>query len=374
MKVVIIIPTYNEAENVQKLIPVLETEFAKHTSHEFHVLFVDGNSPDHTGEIIRTAGYKNANVHLLTEQKKAGLGAAYISGFSYVLKNMNADAIVEMDADFQHSPQDIIRLVTEIDNGYDYVIGSRFTKGGSIPGNWAFYRKVLSRGGNLFSKVVLNIYNLHDFTSGFKASRVKGFVDRIDFSALLSGGFAYKIDLLYKMHKLGAKFKEVPIVFGLRDRGDSKMEKSNFFDSLKVVLTIRFRESKSFFKFLTVGAIGLVVDTTSFNIFRLVLARSSLAALLSGLIGLLTTFILNNFWSFGERKLEGFSKNALSFVLYLLSSLVPIFVRSKLVYFAGSRFGDTFLISNTAFFVGIAFGLVWNYAIYSRIIWRKVSH
>ena len=166
------------------------------------------------------------------------------------MQNLQPDIICEMDADFQHDPKDLPRLTKEIYNGYDYAIGSRFTKGGKIPKEWALRRKFLSVGGNLFSKFVLGIFSVNDFTSGFKASRVKGFADSIDLDHILSGGFAYKMDLLFKMHKKGAKIKEVPIEFGIRDRGDSKMEKNNALDSLRVVLTLRYNENKNFFKFL----------------------------------------------------------------------------------------------------------------------------
>jgi dolichol-phosphate mannosyltransferase len=236
MKVVVVIPTYNEAQNIIPLIDVLEVEFKKSPENDYHILVVDGNSPDGTGKLVTDASHTKPFVHLLLEQKKAGLGAAYVYGFKHAMKELNADVVVEMDADFQHNPSDVVRLVKEIENGYDYVIGSRFISGGSIPKDWAFHRKMLSIGGNIFTKVVLGIFNVNDFTSGFKASRVKNFVDKLELDSVLSGGFAYKIDLLFRMHKLKAKFKEVPIAFGLRDRGDSKMEKNNFSDSLETNL------------------------------------------------------------------------------------------------------------------------------------------
>jgi dolichol-phosphate mannosyltransferase len=168
-------------------------------------------------EIVANLSKKYNFVHLLTEKEKAGLGAAYAYGFKYAMAEINPEVLVEMDADFQHDPKDVTRLVREISHGYDYVIGSRFTRGGSIPKEWGIYRKFWSVGGNLFSKVVLGIFNVNDFTTGFKASRVRGFVDKLDLDNILSKGFAYKIDLLFKMHKLGAKIKEIPIKFGLRD-------------------------------------------------------------------------------------------------------------------------------------------------------------
>jgi len=370
MKIAIIIPTYNEAENIGRLIEVLSEEFKKNLNNSYSVLVVEANSPDGTGEVVKEKALKFDFIHMVVEEKKRGLGAAYVFGFKHALANIKPDVLLEMDADFQHDPKDVIRLVREVENGNDYVIGSRFMRGGSIPKEWQFRRKLLSFGGNLFSKIVLGIFNVNDFTSGFKASRVSGFVDKLDLENILSDGFAYKIDLLFKMHRLGAKIKEVPIKFGLRDRGDSKMEKNNFIDSIRVVLTLRFNENKNLFKFLAVGLIGLAVDTGLFNLLRIALVPSGLCALISGALAMITTFMLNNHWSFKERKLEGLKTKIVSLVVYVVSSSVPILVRSKLVDFATVSYGDTFLVSNIAFFIGITFGLVWNFTIYSKIIWR----
>jgi dolichol-phosphate mannosyltransferase len=174
------------------------------------------------------------------------------------------------------------------------------------------------------------------------------------------------------MHKLGAKIVEIPFKFGLRNRGTSKMEKDNAIESLRVVLSIRFNENASFFKFAIVGVAGLIVDTSLFNIFRLYSgAGSSMAAIISGGIAMLTTFLLNNYWSFGDRKLDSGQKKLIGIIIYFVSSSVPILVRSKIVALFTNWFGDTFIISNIAFFIGIIFGLVWNFFVYSRIIWRK---
>lgn len=369
MKIVVVIPTYNEKDNVEKLIPVLDEVF-KSSDYNFDVLFVDGNSPDGTADVVKELAKKYKFVNIILEKKKAGLGAAYTYGFEYAMEKMKADIIVEMDADFQHDPADLPRLVKPIvEDGYDYVIGSRFTKGGSIPKDWAFKRKFLSVGGNIFTKIVLGVFNVNDFTTGFKASRVKGFVDKLPLSKILSAGFAYKIDLLFKTHRLGAKIKEIPIAFGLRDRGDSKMESNNALDSLKVVIMLRVNENKSFFKFVIVGFTGLFVDTTIFNILRLFI-NSSFSAFLSGTFGMLTTFYLNNHWSFGDRKLKGHKEHIKGVIMYFASSYIPIIIRSKLVHWAAISFGDTFIVNNIAFFIGIAFGLVWNFTVYSKIIWK----
>jgi len=374
MKIIIIIPTYNEAENIKKIIPAVLESCAAFPRHECHILVVDGNSPDGTGGCVREISAKNPYVHLLMEKEKSGLGGAYIFAFKYILQEMRADVVIEMDADFQHDPKLLPKFIEKIEEGYDYVIGSRFVKGGSIPKGWSFNRRLLSAGGNIFSKVVLGIYGVSDFTSGFKASRVRNYLDRLDLDSVRSKGFAYKIDLLYKMYKLGAKIAEVPIEFGLRDRGNSKMESNTLSDSLKVVLSIRINENKEFVKFLCVGMCGLFVDTLLFNIFRITFFDPALSAVVSGFIAMMVTFTLNNIWSFGERKIGGFGKILGTFVIYGVSSLIPIIIRSQLVDLFVKALGNGFIPANLGFGIGLVFGLGWNYVIYSRIIWRKSTN
>lgn len=371
MNVVVIIPTYNEAENLKRLIPVLAEEFKKIPAHNLYALIVDGNSPDGTSDLVKEFQKQYQFLKLYTETKKAGLGAAYIVGFKHAMAQLNADVIIEMDADFQHDPKDLVRLMQEIDAGYDYVIGSRFVKGGSIPQSWSIKRKLFSTLGSIFSKVVLWVFDINDFTSGFKASRVHGFVDKLNLDAILTKGFAYKIELLYRMHKLGAKVKEIPIAFGLRDRGDSKMERDNLMDSMRVVLTIRFLENKSFFMFIIVGFIGLGVDLLLFNVFRISILPSRFASALSGFIAMFVTYFFNNTWSFNDRKIRSGSQTIRSLVIYCLSSYVPIFVRSLLVSIATHRFTDVWYVANGAFLLGLIFGLAWNFTVYSKIVWRK---
>lgn len=371
MKVIIVIPTYNESENIGRLVDELEKNFKTQPQHEYHILVVEGNSPDGTAEIVKKKSQEKPFLHLLMEEKKAGLGAAYTFGFKYAMKTFDPDVIVEMDADFQHDPKDVLRLVDAIQEGNDYAIGSRYVKGGGIPGEWGIHRKIQSLGGSWFSKIVLGIFSINDFTSGFKASRVKGFVDKIDLDGVLSAGFAYKLDLLFKMHKLGAKIKEVPIIFGLRDRGDSKMEKNNIIDSMRVVITLRINDSKTFIKFCIVGFAGLVVDMSVFNIFMHTLSTPKISSFLAGIFGMLTTFTLNNFWSFGDRKLSGTTRTLSSIVVYFGSSYIPIIFRSFIVGYAISHISDSLLVANIAFFIGIIIGLIWNFTVYSKIIWRN---
>ncbi len=375
MKVVVVIPTYNEADNVSRLLPMLQEEFAQIKQHEMHVLIVDGNSTDRTQEIV--LGYANQHdwVHLMVEKEKEGLGAAYIKGFRKAMKELSAEVVMEMDGDLQHDPKDIKRFLAEIDNGADYVLGSRYVEGGSGPAEWEGYRKFLSWGGSMFSRVVLGMWNVKDFTTGFKATRVKGILDKLELSEVMSAGFAYKIDLLFKTYKLGAKIVEVPIAFGLRDRGDSKMEQNNFLDSLKVVLTLRFNENKSFVKFLVVGTAGTVVDFSFANLLKFSSMQGNMAATMSAFVAMLTTFAFNNLWSFSHNKIEGVQELLKKFVPYIALSTVPLVFRYFFVGFMESTFGDSYLIYNFSIVLSIGLGLFWNYFTYKKFIWatKKVE-
>jgi len=370
MKITVIIPTYNEEENIKILVPLLEKKFEIFPDYSFKILFVDGNSKDQTVEAINSLQKEYSNIDLIVEQEKSGLGGAYIKGYKHSIEKHKADYVVEMDADLQHNPDDFPKLIEKIKEGYELVIGSRYVKGGSVPQEWALYRKFISYFGSLFARIVLRILKVKDFTSGFRLTKVKGVLDQIDFSKIKSKGFAYKMDMLVRIYDMKARITEVPIAFGLRDRGTSKMEQKNFKDSLFVVLEFAKERNKNFIKFVIVGFGGLLVDATLFNIFSLQI-EPYYSAVFSGFVAMLFTFLLNNYFSFKERRKETFSGLFTFFLVYSLSSLVPIIARGYIIYLFVYEFGDTLLVRNIAFFLGIFLGLIWNYTVYSKIIWRK---
>ncbi len=242
MKIVIIIPTYNEKATIGRLIEALEREFKNIPNHQMGILVVDGNSPDGTADMVHSQMRAYKNIDLLVERAKRGLGMAYIEGMKYAVNKMAAEAFIEFDGDFQHDPKDVKRLIAELDRGYDYVIGSRYVPGGSIPEAWGWHRKFLSRFGGWFVKFMLGLPT-NDNTSGLKLTRVKGFFDKLplDEKQILSRRHAYKIHLLYEMIKLGAKAKEIPIQFLERSGGDSKSSLEDIKESLGVVFKLYFR-------------------------------------------------------------------------------------------------------------------------------------
>jgi len=370
MKVVIVIPTYNEEDNISRLLPALEEEFQKIENNECHVLIVDGNSTDRTQEVV--LGYSNTHpwVHLLVEKEKSGLGGAYLKGYQKAIHELGAEAVMEMDADFQHDPKDIKRLLAEIDKGADFVIGSRYLSEGGIPKEWEAYRRFLSWGGNIFAKVVLGV-PLTEFTTSFRATRVKGVLDQLDLTSFLSTGFAYKLDLIYRVYKTGAKMVEIPINFGLRDRGDSKMEGNNLFDSMRVVLTLRFRESTSFLRVATVGALGAVIDFTFANFLRVAGLEAGVAATVAIAIAMVFNFALNNIWSFNAKKITGAAPVIKKFVPFVFLSLLPVIFRFFFVTFVVTSVSAGYLAYNLAIAFSIGLGLLWNYYVYSRVIWKE---
>lgn len=242
-RIVVIIPTYNEGASIGHVIDALEEEIGLIIDHEISILIVDGNSSDNTIETVRQKQMLYKNIDLIIEKQKRGLGMAYITGMRYAMNTLKADAFIEFDGDFQHDPRDIKRMIEAYDEGFDYVIGSRYVRGGSVPATWSWYRKLLSRIGGLFARIILRLPT-YDNTSGFKLSRVRRFAENLPLNEeqILSKRHAYKIHLLYEMIAMGATVKEVPIAFLNRSQGDSKSTLEDIKESLKVVLLLWYRK------------------------------------------------------------------------------------------------------------------------------------
>lgn len=225
MKPLIIIPTYNERENIPLLVPeVLAVD------PSLTVLVVDDNSPDGTGDVVRELGRTNPRVQLLSRPGKQGLGRAYVAGFQWGL-DQSFDVLVEMDADFSHRPQDLPKLLAALKEGADFAVGSRYVAGGGTV-NWGLLRKIISRGGGLYSRLILG-YPLNDWTGGFNAW-TKPVLEAIGLSGITSNGYSFQIELKYKALKKGYRGQEVPILFEDRRIGQSKM-------SLRIVIEAFYR-------------------------------------------------------------------------------------------------------------------------------------
>ncbi len=214
-------PTYNEAENLP-LVTDMIFKKAKVPWADIHILVVDDNSPDGTSKVAEKLMEKNKNIHLLLRQKKEGLGMAYIAGINHALENIRPDIIVEMDADLSHHPSHLPSMLEKLKEGYDFVIGSRYINGGSVPKEWGFRRKLISRTANIYTKAFLNMSNVRDCTGGYRAIRAAVF-DRVDLNRLNIKGYAFQISLLHQVLLSGFSVAEVPIHFAERNAGVSKI-------------------------------------------------------------------------------------------------------------------------------------------------------
>jgi dolichol-phosphate mannosyltransferase len=213
LRVLTIIPTFNEIESL----PLTLGRLRKAVPFS-DVLIVDDNSPDGTGRFADEAAAADPQVFVLHRTGKAGLGAAYIAGFRWGLER-GYDVLVEMDADGSHRPEQLQALLDAVD-GADLVIGSRWVPGGSVV-NWPAHRKLLSRAGSTYSRIMLGL-SVRDITAGFRAFR-RGTLEKLDLSAVDSVGYGFQVDMTFRVARLGLKITEVPITFVERELGDSKM-------------------------------------------------------------------------------------------------------------------------------------------------------
>ncbi len=298
MKIVVILPTYNEKENIGLIVHALQEQFRK-IKHDMHILVVDDNSPDGTAEAVRAARAEWPNLHLITGEKQ-GLGAAYVRGMKFAITGLHADVVMEMDADFSHKPEDVPRLIEAVEEGADFAIGSRYVPGGKIPEDWSFLRRMNSRWGNVFARYVAGMYTVRDCTAGFRAIRAS-IVKKIDLDALKVRGYAFQISLLYEAILNHAKVREIPVEFVDRKRGETKLGLSDIVEFMLNAWWIRFERSKTFLRFSAVGASGVVVNLVSFTQLMSMGLSKFIASPLAIELSIITNFLLNNFYTFRNR-------------------------------------------------------------------------
>jgi len=229
-KTLVIIPTYNEAENIVRLIPEVLRQ-----DEGIDILVIDDASPDKTAENVREMKVHNPRVSLFERPGKLGLGSAYVEGFRFALQN-SYDYVFEMDADFSHDPLDIPRFLSEMEH-HDLVLGSRYINGVRVL-NWPIQRLLLSYFANVYSRVMTGL-RLHDATGGFKCYR-RSVLEAIDLDQIRSNGYAFQIEMSFKAWKKGFRIKEIPIVFLDREIGVSKMSKGIVYEAIFMLLKLRF--------------------------------------------------------------------------------------------------------------------------------------
>lgn len=229
MKTLVIVPTYNESENI---LPLIEAVFT--AAPQVHILVVDDNSPDGTGQIVEKQAKQETRLRLLSRAGKQGLGKAYLAGFAWALER-GYDTVVEMDADFSHRPVDLVALIKESAN-WDFIVGSRWVPGGKTV-NWGIGRKIISLGGSLYARLVLG-FGLRDWTGGFNLWHVNT-LRKIGLDSVRSEGYSFQIELKYRALCAGCRGREVPIVFEDRRVGQSKMSSRIVLEALYRVWGLR---------------------------------------------------------------------------------------------------------------------------------------
>ncbi|MFA6486198.1 MAG: polyprenol monophosphomannose synthase [Candidatus Magasanikbacteria bacterium] len=231
MKPIVVIPTYNESENISKLIE--QIFFQKIENLE--LIIIDDNSPDKTAEIVKKL-QEIYPIQLIQRASKLGLGSALVAGFLEAISR-GADIIIEMDADFSHDPIDIARLIDATARGADLVIGSRKIAGGKIIG-WNWWRHFESNGAMYFSRLMLGL-NAHDVTAGFRCFK-SPILQKINIDKIQSNGYAFQEEVLYRVSRSGCKIVEIPVIFRDRTLGQSKLSRKDVLEFFKIIFKLKF--------------------------------------------------------------------------------------------------------------------------------------
>ncbi len=371
-KVVIVIPTYNEREQTPRMIEALAELFKKIDNYDMHLLYADDTSPDKTYEVVQEKMKKYPWLHIVMNEKKAGIGGGYKAGFRYAMQKLNADYVMEFDSDFQHRVEDIPTLLSKIDEGYDLVIGSRYVPGGTIPEEWGFKRKFFSVVGNLICRIGFLMLSVHDFTTGFKLTKVKGNLDKYNLDGFYSNSFAYKIQMTAEMVNSGKRVVEVPIKFKPRKTGESKLIKNELGDFIRVIFLFQMHNPKllKFLKFGTVGFLGFVVNFLFLRLFRNLGFTETLSWVFSTELAIVNNYVLNNAWTFKESEIKGLSKTIQKFLQFNLTSVGAIIIQSILgplgVKLVGVQYDAIILMVIIVFVV-----LPYNYTMYNLFIWKN---
>jgi dolichol-phosphate mannosyltransferase len=372
MKVVHLLSTYNEKENIGKMIDFLLEQAKSLPEYEYVILVADSHSPDGTGEIVKKYAEKNKNIHLLETPR--GLGVSLIAGYKYAVKELKADIVIPNDVDFQWDPGLIPQMLEKIKEGYDVVVPSRHVKGSND--NFSTFRKLT----HFLSNTLLNYYwagihEVHDLAGNFKAIKVKGILDKVDFDRLNVKGFVIQATIIYELSKTGAKFVEIPAIFGQRRAGETKVGFNLQFikdvlETVKNSTRIRLERSKKFIKFGVVGFVGYVVNASTLYLFANVFHLAEWMSWgFSTELAIISNFTWNNLWTFKENKIEGLANLIKKFIQFNATSFGALLIQTTVgtlgTNILGSQYRQILLPFIIVFLV-----LPYNYTMYNLFIWH----
>lgn len=373
---VIIVPTYNEAGNIKNLIDQLFIVTQHISKWDIHVMVIDSSSPDKTDELVEQMKSKYPKLHLV-RTKKEGLGKAYVHGFTLAMEKLNPYVLFEMDADLSHDPKEIPHFLEKIERGADFVVGSRYITGGSIPSNWGLHRKIFSICGNLVVRLGFMRLKVTDWTNGFRA--IKSWVVKASLGHIKNySDYVFQIAFLDHAYNQNAVIKEIPINFIDRTEGESKINSGQYISQMLMYV---FTHS-SFIKFVITGFFGFAVDFTFaylfINVFHIIKTNSNM---LSAEIAIISNFFINNFWSFKDKKISGGILGYVKkFVLFNLVSSGSIIIQGVGLSLMLKFFGDTLIplgiVSISSWIVYkvliITFIIIpYSYVLYNKVVWKK---
>jgi dolichol-phosphate mannosyltransferase len=388
-KAVIVLPTFNERENIANFIDAVFEEEKKLKDWSFVILVVDSNSPDGTADIVEKISEKNSKVKLL--KVGPGLGVALMEGHMYSQKHLAPDAMVQLDADGQVDPAVIGRLLQGIEEGYDLVIGSRFVKGGG--NRLPIHRRVFSMGAGWVCRIVMGPLDIQEYTNSARAFTPELF-GKIDLDKIpwRIKSFIIQPAFLHQAVRVGAKYKEVPLIFKNRAEGYSKNKIINYiYDILTYAVDVRLNEwgiripvfsfshkAKTPIKFGLVGVTGTLIDFCFYNLFISYVGLGPATAKgFSTEIAIVNNFLLNNIWTFRNRKTstsvwQRFGMfNVVSFGGLMLGVLIVKWLHE--VYGDGfvSFYGLKVAYYNLYFFATVPPVMIWNFTVNHLVTWRN---
>lgn len=375
-KILIVIPTYNEAKNIERLVKSIE-EVSLQESYSLSLLIVDDRSPDGTAKIINELNHRYGNINLLSANK-SGLGQAYIRGFTYALKHIDFDILLTMDADFSHNPTDIPLLIRGVDENTDYVIGSRYVTGSKIDPRWSLKRKILSRIANFITRQLIGYGGIEDMTGGFKAIK-RSALAAINLKELAVNGYIFQVSLLNACLRQGLTVREVPINFSEREYGKSKLR-------IRDVLEFCYKAymlnpDTSIHKIIRFGTVGMFGTIVNLSILSILVKEVGVGALIADLIAIevsiLFNFSLNHYYTFQSNKSSSFklnteylfslAKKAIKFNLGAAGGATISFTVFTLLF---RLIGLQYLVADI---LAISTAMSWNYFISIRFVWKVID-
>ena len=365
LKACLVLPTYNEAENIESVTKAIFATQSEIYTHQLHVVIVDDNSPDGTQEIVKQQMKQFSRLHLITGNK-VGLGDAYKRGISFAVKKFNPDLLLQMDADGQHDAKLIPEFINLANNDFDLVIGSRFVPGGKTP-DFSIWRKFLSITGNFLIRHLGKAGSVQDCTSGFRCIKTN-LVLKCDLGNLSTKGYSFQSSLVCELIRNGAKPIEVPIIFKDRVAGQSKLSLQDQIEFLVNLTKITYRYSEDFIRYCLVGLVGTLVNVGVYLLlnryFLIPLQAASLVAIEASIV---SNFFLNNYWTFKTRPKK------LSMLRRLVNFHIAAGISGIIFYYLffllltsvlGIHDVISILLATTA-------GTISNYTINSLWTWRK---